>query len=156
MSPRKLPANEIIFELYNSGHSCGEIAERYSVHVNTVIGLLRYYQVPRRNKKEAAQLRESSGRRNIMGENNPRWKDGSQRRGYRSVKEMKECDQCHATVNLVRHHKDFDHFNDVSDNIQILCASCHNSLHIKAYWNNLKQGKISPSNAPIGWKRKMT
>lgn len=48
-----------------------------------------------------------------------------------------------------------DHYDDRAENLQVLCVSCHISLHKKKYWESIRNGK-SPkkSNAPCGWGRK--
>jgi hypothetical protein len=39
------------------------------------------------------------------------------------------CDLCGSAKNLQVHHKDKDLSNNTLENLQTLCASCHNTLH---------------------------
>ena len=175
MPKRKLPPNEIIIAEYQSGKSSGEIAEKYGVSPITVIGLLRRLNVPRRSTEEAAQIRHKSGRAKtphywtgkkqpaamvekrvskIRGENHWLWKGGKDRRLYRDKIEKIKCASCGSKINLGVHHIDYDHYNDSPDNLQILCCSCHLSLHKTEYWKAKRQNKKPRrSNGPVGWNR---
>lgn len=42
------------------------------------------------------------------------------------------CDRCGATDGLSIHHRDRDWKNNVPENLQTLCSSCHTSLHHEA------------------------
>jgi len=172
---RKLPPNEEVIALYDSGMSCPEIAERFGVASVTVSSLLWRIGHPMRPPKEAAKLCVEQGRNKpasywkgkkqspemvesrvskIRGENHYMWKGGDSRRPYRDVVEKIECEKCGARDNLGIHHKDFDHFNDEPSNLQVLCVSCHMSLHKQAYWDAIHAGQTPPkTNAPIGWKK---
>jgi len=89
----------------------------------------------------------------IRGENHGRWKGGLQRRPYRNLIEKKECARCSATERLGIHHKDGDHYNNVVENLEVLCASCHMREHKKAFWAAKREGRESPKgNGPVGWK----
>ena len=171
MAKRLLPPNEIIVSLYRSGKSTGEIAEQFQVHPSAVINLLRRIGEPRRSNKEAMIIRGTSGRHvvnrawlgrkqpaemverrlsQIRGEKHYLWKGGDSRRQYRR-KVLKEfCVRCKTRQNLGIHHADFDHYNDAVENLQVLCVSCHMSVHKQAWWDAKKVGTPYFSNAPSG------
>ena len=49
---------------------------------------------------------------------------------------------------------DFFHFDDRPENIQVLCVSCHMSLHKKAYWDAIHAGVVpTMSNGRVGWRK---
>lgn len=59
-----------------------------------------------------------------------------QRIKKKKQKEVKECELCGINFkenNIKReaHHVDFDHFNNVEDNIVLICPSCHKKEHYK-------------------------
>lgn len=175
MPKRELPPNEKVIELYESGMSSGEIAEKYGVKPVTVISLLRRIGHPRRSIGEATRLAEKKGRRRrvrywlgkkqppemvekrtskIRGSNHYLWKGGRHRRGYRGMVEKVECAECGARINLGVHHKNFDHYDNDPENLQVLCVSCHMSVHKQAYWDAIHEGREPPkSNGPVGWQR---
>ena len=170
---RKLPDDDIVRGLYESGKSTGEIAELFDVKPVTVVSFLRSRNIPRRLPGEAARLAVAAGRypkaRYWLGRKQPRdmverrtekirgdkhwlWKGGKDRRLYRKVVEKVVCVQCGSRINLGLHHINFDHFDDRPENIQVLCVSCHMSLHKKAYWNAVHAGTEPPiSNGRVGW-----
>lgn len=176
MPKRKLPPNEKVIELYDSGMSSGEIAELYDVKPVTVYSLLRRIGHPTRSPLEAARLREERGRgkpatywkgkkqprelvekrvSQIRGEKHYLWKGGESRRPYREQVEKKSCQECGQTENLSIHHINFDHYDNRPENLQVLCVSCHMSFHKQAYWDAIHTGKEPPrGNGPVGWKRK--
>lgn len=175
MPIRKLPENNIVVSLYRSGLSSGEIAEKFNVKPITVLSMLSRIGEPRRKTKEVQQLINQRGRRKsprywlgkkhsaemiekrvskIRGENHYLWKGGKDRRNYRGLISKIKCEKCKSKLNLGIHHKDFDHYNDTESNLQVLCVSCHISLHKKAYWDAIHSGKTPlKSNAPIGWEK---
>lgn len=175
MPPRKLPPNEQIIEMYDSGMSTGEIAEKFGVAPVTVSSLLWRIGHPMRSPKEAARLVVERGRykparywqgkrqpaemverrvSKIRGENHWLWKGGDSRRPYRDVVEKVECDLCGTRENLGIHHRNFDHYDNEPSNLQVLCVGCHMSLHKQAYWDAIHAGEKPPlTNAPIGWKK---
>jgi len=90
----------------------------------------------------------------IRGDKHWLWKGGAERRQYRRNKTKTVCRRCFSRDNLSIHHKDFDHYNDSEDNLQVLCVSCHMSLHKQAWWDAKKKGEPLPvSNGPVGWER---
>ena len=174
MPNRKLPPNEIIVAEYRSGMSCGEIAELHNVRPVTVQSLLSRIGEPRRTNAEAAKIRTDRGRTNpsrfwlgkkqspemvekrvskIRGENHYLWKGGLTKRDYRKVIKKEQCVNCDSRQNLGIHHKDDDHYNNVPENLEVLCVSCHLSLHKTAYWSAIKNGDVLPkSTGQSHWK----
>lgn len=174
MPNRKLPSNEIIIDLYRSGLSCGEIAEIHNVAAVTVTSLLTRIGEPRRSVKEAAMIRSLHGRSRpasywlgkkqpyemvekriskIRGEKHGIWKDGESRRPYRKLVKKERCITCGNQEKLCVHHKDFDHGNNLINNLEVLCVSCHMRLHKSLYWESIRQG-LTPakSNKRSGWR----
>lgn len=62
------------------------------------------------------------------------------RDGYKECK----CERCGNTewmgqpIPLELHHKDFNHYNNNLDNLQILCSNCHMQVH---GYSNIKKNK---------------
>ena len=177
MPKRKLPPNDVVVQEYRAGKSTGEIAERYNVAPVTVVSLLRRLQEPMRSPREAARIREVAGRgavtkywegktqppemveariSKIRGPNHYLWKGGAHRRSYRNVVTKTSCSNCGAKKNLGVHHVDFDHYSNVPENLTVLCVSCHMSVHKKAYWDAIHDGRTPPiSNGPVGWRKEV-
>jgi hypothetical protein len=175
MPKRKLPPNQDVIDMYDSGMSTGEIAEKCGVQPITVSCLLRRLGHKQRSAKEAAKVCAERGRTKktsywlgktqppamvekrvaaIRGDKHWLWKGGKDRRGYRRKVSKEQCELCGTCENLGIHHRDFDHYHDDPDNLQVLCVSCHMSLHKQAYWNAVHSGQMPPvGNAPIGWRR---
>ena len=76
--------------------------------------------------------------RTNYGKRNGRYKDGSQSTLYRMMIEKDKCSKCGATEQLVIHHKNGDHQDNHLENLQVLCASCHNSHHRRLWWAKKK------------------
>jgi hypothetical protein len=175
MPNRKLPPNEDVIKMYEAGMSSGEIAEKCGVAPVTVSSLFWRIGYPMRSASEAALICEAKGRkpptRYWLGKKQPRemvekrlskirgcnhymWKGGKDNRDYREAIEKTICAECSAHINLCIHHIDFDHYNNKPDNLQVLCVSCHMSLHKSAYWDAIHSGETPPkSNGPVGWNR---
>jgi hypothetical protein len=176
MPSRKLPPNSTVIAMYESGMSTGQIAEQCGVKPITVVSMLARLGVPRRSAGDADRLARSTGRKQatrfwlgkqqpaemvekriskIRGENHWLWKGGIANRAYRKAISKKVCDHCGATEDLGIHHRNDDHYDNRPENLQVLCNSCHISLHKTAYWEAKRNGEETPkSNGPVGWKRK--
>ena len=76
--------------------------------------------------------------RGRAGPQNGRFKDGTQSTIYRQMVAKRACASCGATESLCVHHKDGDHTNNVPDNLEVLCMSCHSSQHKQAWWDARK------------------
>jgi hypothetical protein len=153
---KRLPSIETLVSLYRT-MSMNQIAEKYGTTPSAVQCALRRAGVPKKPMSEAIKLAFALGRKTpvvIRGPDHYLWKGGVDRRPYRKVKEKEACETCRGRLNLGFHHKDFDHYNDAPENLQVLCLPCHMSLHKKAYWAAKRAGKIPPkSNGPLGWHR---
>ena len=176
MPKRKLPPNDEVIEMYLSGMSSGEIAEKCNVKPITVVSFLSRLNIPRRSAKEAAKIRNESGRANtpsywlgktqpkemvkkridkIRGENHYLWKGGFYNRDYKKVIKKVKCGNCDSRMNLGIHHINLDHYDNSPKNLQVLCVSCHMSLHKKLYWEAKRKNlPIPKSNGPVGWEKK--
>lgn len=176
MPSRKLPPNPELVAMYEAGMSSGQIAEVCGVKPSTVINMLVRLGVPRRGAGEADRLARQTNRKKptnywagkkqpaemvekriskIRGENHWLWKGGEARRPYRDLIEKESCESCGTTECLGIHHKNEDHYDNRPENLQVLCNSCHMSLHKTAYWEAVREGRETPkSNGPVGWKRK--
>lgn len=156
MSMDKLPDVEELYEMYKSGMSVPEIAEKYHVRYQLIQKRLKKAGYRLRSHSEANKLSYQRGRKEKKGTSGPdhwAWKGGQERVGYRKGMAKEKCETCGSRQNLAIHHKDFDHYNNASENLQVLCVSCHMSLHKKAYWDAMRVGKEPPrSNGPIGWE----
>ncbi len=176
MPPRKVPSNEALRELYDSGLSAREIAIQLGLNPITVGSALTRLGISTRTPEETKRLQAGRGvkpkvtrywlgkkqppemveRRvsKIRGENHYLWKGGSSRRDYRNVIAKEKCGQCQGRQNLGIHHVNYDHYDNDPENLQVLCVSCHMSLHKQNYWDAIHADQAPPkSNAPIGWKR---
>jgi len=176
MPKRKLPPNEELIAMYKDGMSCGEIAERCGVKPVTVTSLFARIGYKLRSCQEAADLRAKRGRTNpsrywegktqppemvekriagIRGENHWLWKGGASKREYRNVIDKQTCARCGGRINLGIHHINLDHYDNRPENLDVLCVSCHMSLHKQAYWDAYHAGEELPqSNGPVGWTKK--
>ena len=178
MPKRILPSNEILREMYESGMSSRDIADTLGANLNTVVSAMSRAGISNRTPGETSKLQFADGRREptrywegktqpkemvekriapIRGENHYLWKGGAHRRYYRNVVAKEQCVRCHAKANLGIHHVDFDHYHDDPENLQVLCVSCHMSIHKKAYWDAIHDGRKPPtSNGPVGRTREVT
>lgn len=153
----KLPSAKELFQMYDSGMSSKEIAEKLGANSSSVRAKMLRAGYELRSLSEAHSLMYKTGRHENTGksgEEHYMWKDGKSRRGYRKVVEKKECDTCGSKEKLCIHHKDLDHYNDDPSNLQVLCSSCHMRIHKKAFWDAKRSGEDTPkSNGPVGWER---
>lgn len=75
------------------------------------------------------------------GARNGRYLHGKETTIYRTMIEKTACDHCGATSDLCIHHRDEDHYNNVPDNLQVLCNPCHNRMHKQAWWDSRRAGQ---------------
>jgi hypothetical protein len=123
------PRKAEIVELYAMGDCSQEqMAKRYGV---TLAGF----------QKALARLEIAPKSRGRTGKANGRFKDGTQSTAYRKMIEKKHCNRCGETSQLVIHHKDNIHKNNVPDNLEVLCSPCHSSHHKQEWWNSRKAGQ---------------
>ena len=76
--------------------------------------------------------------RGRKGEQNGRFKDGTQSTIYRKMVEKDRCSRCGETESLLVHHRDGVHTNNVPENLEVLCSPCHTSHHKQEWWASRK------------------
>lgn len=174
MPPRKVPADDVLIEMYERPISPRAMAQELGLNVNTVAAALsRIPDFKKRNCSEAQILANKQGKEHarywkgkkqpramvekrmakIRGDKHYLWKGGRSRRGYRGKIKKEKCVLCDSRQNLCIHHIDFDHYNNAKENLLVLCVSCHMSLHKQAYWDAIKAGKEPPkSTGECYWK----
>jgi hypothetical protein len=64
--------------------------------------------------------------RDTTGTKNANWKGGIQI--YRRFKKD-ACERCQSIKHLIVHHRDRDRYNNVIENLETLCRSCHATEH---------------------------
>ena len=173
MPKRKLPPNDVLKQMYESGLNAREIAIKLNANLNTVASSLKNIPDLMRSNSEAQKLSFKKGRKaptywkgkkqpiemvekrvsKIRGKNHYLWKGGDSRRPYRDVINKIRCAECGSKLNLGIHHIDLDHYNDAPKNLQVLCVSCHITLHKKLYWKAKREGTEYKNNSPIGWNK---
>lgn len=175
MPTRKLPDNETLKRMYLSPMSSGEIAKKLGANVITVAcALKRIPDLRIRTNSEAQILAYQRGKKppnvwkgrkqpremvekrttKIRGSNHWLWKGGKERRDYRKLLPKEECAECGGRLNLCIHHKNFDHYDNRTENLQVLCVSCHLSLHKTEYWKAKRNGSVPKrSTAPHHWRK---
>lgn len=176
MPARKLPPNDVLISMYNSGLSTGEIAEKLgNVKPVTVSCMLKSLGVRMRTAAEADALARKKGKKKvprywtgkkqpkemvesriskIRGENHYLWKDGKSRTPYREMIKKVKCEVCPSTNQLGIHHKDGNHYNNVLENLQVLCASCHSRIHKIEFWEQVRSGeRPAPSTTNLSRPR---
>lgn len=172
---KHLPDSDIA-TAYLGGKSSYQLAEEFGVSPGVIMRRLRTLGIPLRSPKERCVNRELQGRSKyvapwqgkhlsaetkakmsakLSGPGNGRWKDGSHSCLYRNVVKKEQCFRCPSRANLGIHHVDFDHYNDAPENLQVLCVSCHMSLHAVERETAKREGREPKrSNGPIGWGSK--
>ena len=167
------PPTPLLVADYESGLSCIQVAAKHGVEAQCVRRALKAAGVPFRSARETCLLQIAAGtyvaRRPwlgkkqpaelvakraaaISGANNVNWKGGLQCRHYRKVIAKEKCEACGASELLAIHHINFDHYDNVEENLQVLCLSCHSRLHTKARHARKRGEDIPVSNSPIGWR----
>jgi hypothetical protein len=68
------------------------------------------------------------------GDENGRYKDGTESRAYRKLVEIDKCNRCGSTEQLLVHHQNGDHMDNDPGNLEVLCSPCHSRYHKSAYW----------------------
>lgn len=114
--------SEIVAKYVNGSASQTEMAGLYGV---TLAGF----------QKALKRLGLPAKSRGRPGPENGRFKDGTKSTAYRQMVEKRQCNRCPATDNLVVHHIDGVHTNNVPDNLEVLCSPCHTSHHKQEWWD---------------------
>ena len=109
--------------------SQAQLAKHYGVSLRAIQRVMERLAIPPR------------GRGNL-GARNGRYRHGKATTLYRTMVRKTNCLQCGATEDLCVHHKDEDHYNNTPDNLEVLCAPCHNRMHKKAWWIAKKAGRL--------------
>lgn len=99
---------------------CGEMMERHRFSSGRLQDLALFMKRKFCSKKCKDQ---SLVKETLSSNHKGRWRSRAQKKEC--------CEQCSSQNNLQVHHKDKDLMNNCSDNLQTLCASCHNTLHWK-------------------------
>jgi hypothetical protein len=134
------------------------LREMYEDRKLTQAQIAQELKVSERSIRRWMALYKIEGRLYI-GEDNARYKHGRScgSHAYKRTAKRERCAACGSSLNLGVHHQDFDHYNNASENLQVLCVSCHMSLHKQAYWDAIHAGKEpARSNGPVGWFREST
>jgi len=115
-----------IDRLYSAGDwSLARLADHYGVSQQGIGKVLARMGIPTKSKGRS-------------GEQNGRFKDGSQSTIYRTMVEKDACSSCGACSDLCIHHNDDNHTNNTPSNLVVLCMSCHSRLHKQRWWDNQK------------------
>lgn len=151
-------STEEICKLYQNGHSQPEIAEIAGTYQGMIHNRLKEAGLQCRDLSMAHKLAFKKGRHkpvHLRGKLHGNYKHGKSSVVYRAMIAKEKCENCGTTENLGIHHKNNDHYDNNPENLQILCVSCHLSLHKKAWWAAKKAGLPTPkSNGPMSWKHK--
>ena len=135
------PRKEQLQQMYHGERMSQQaIARHFGVNQRIVLKAMGYLGIESRGK----------GRK---GPSHHSYKDGRGNRDYRGMVEKICCEQCQKMDNLAIHHRNFDHYDNGPENLQVLCVSCHSSVHKQAWWDAKKSGQEYQSNAPVGWER---
>ncbi len=112
-----------ILRLYVNGPmSQAQLAAHYGVCQQAIARVLQRMEIAPKSRGRA-------------GNQNGNFKDGTQSTSYRRMVEKSHCLRCETTENLCVHHKDEDHLNNDPANLEVLCMSCHSSMHKQAWWD---------------------
>lgn len=123
------PRRSQILELYSGGDmSQAEMALMFSVSQQGFQKALKRLGIPSKGRGRA-------------GQQNGRYIDGTQSTAYRKMITKDKCNRCEATDQLVIHHKDHNHTNNVPENLEVLCSPCHTSHHKTEWWRSQKDGQ---------------
>ena len=175
MPTRKPVTADQVVRLFDAEMSPPDIAKTLEVSLATVRRRLKEAgRPPGRTPTEAAALRTAQGKsrtwgdhwrgkrrplelvektvQGITGSVNGRWKHGRCSRAYRKAVAKERCSECGRKDSLAIHHRDFDHYNNAEENLEVLCVSCHLGLHKREYWRAKREGREPQrSNGPCHW-----
>lgn len=113
-----------------------EVARRLEIKYDTLVKHLKSLGVSYIGNQCRKGMPHPEGRADIISVLNGNRNNASKRRRLieEGLKEEK-CECCGLSewmgkpIPLELHHKDFNHFNNSLDNLQILCANCHMQAH---------------------------
>ena len=143
--------------LYDSGLSIKQVGDAVGLSQAATQRRFVKFGIKARTLRAAQVNAWAKGTRKFnspTGDKHWLWKGGMERRGYRKMIKKERCDECGGRINLCIHHKDFDHFNNAPDNLQVLCVSCHLSYHRKEYLKARREGRTpKTSTRPHHWNK---
>ncbi len=120
----------------STGTPLMEVARKLGIKYDTLRKYLKILGVEYKVNPHRKGLRHREARVSIDKVLNGNWTNSAKR--IRLVEEgIKEnkCECCGLSewmgkpIPLELHHKDFNHYNNSLDNLQILCANCHMQAH---------------------------
>lgn len=117
--------SEIVALYQNGSQSQASMALRYGVSAGAFQKAIARMGIPAKSRGRA-------------GAQNGRFIDGTQSTAYRGMVEKTHCNRCGATDQLVVHHVDGVHTNNVVENLEVLCSPCHSSHHKQEWWASQK------------------
>ena len=122
---------EDLEDLYHKQHlSQSQIGAILGISQKCVGNYMRELGIPSRGKSRAGKENGRYTHGRYVGE-----------RVYRQMIDKDLCKNCGGTKDLGIHHINFDHYDNRLENLQVLCASCHNSLHKKRYWKHVRDSQ---------------
>ena len=123
------PRRQEILALYLNGtKSQAEMGAMYGITQTAFQKVIARMGIPPKSRGRA-------------GKANGRYIDGTQSTIYRKMVEKTRCNRCGATDQLLVHHVDGVHTNNMVENLEVLCSPCHSSHHKQEWWNSQKDGQ---------------
>lgn len=132
-----LDRKEEILLWISEEQSNSEIARRLSCKIDTLYSYYKKLGITYKGNQGAKGHKPSKYKKSIIEIiSSPNISNSRKRRGLidEGFKEAK-CEHCGLSewmgkpIPLELHHKDFNHYNNSLDNLQILCANCHMQAH---------------------------
>ena len=122
-----------------------EVARNLNIKYDTLRKYLKLLNISYKLNPHRRGLPHKEARASIENVLNSNSSNASKRRKLieEGVKEAK-CECCGLSewmgkpIPLELHHKDFNHYNNSLDNLQILCANCHMQAHNYSNNNSVK------------------
>ena len=126
----------LIKEWEDKGTPMVEVARNLSIKYDTLKKYLRILGVSYKINPHRKGLKHHESRKTIQSILNGNSTNASKRRRLieEGIKE-KKCECCGLSewmgkpIPLELHHKDFNHYNNSLENLQILCSNCHMQAH---------------------------
>ena len=126
----------LIKEWENKGIPMMEVARNLSIKYDTLKKYLKILGISYKTNPHRKGLRYQESRKTIQSILNGNSSNAKKRRRLieEGIKEEK-CECCGLSewmgkpIPLELHHKDFNHYNNSLNNLQILCSNCHMQSH---------------------------
>ena len=123
------PRRQEIVALYQNGtKSQAAMAQIYGVTQTAFQKAIARMGIPPKSRGRSGSL-------------NGRYIDGTKCTSYRQMVEKTHCNRCGARNQLLVHHVDGCHTNNVTENLEVLCSPCHSSHHKQQWWDSRKDGQ---------------